>query len=284
MKAKRAVVLAVLLTLLAGCNFPAQEPRAAATEWAPATLSPLPSLTDAASATGSPAPAVGPNEPERPEEAILILEPGSGSSLTSPIHVAGIADPSFEQTLVVRVVFVDGSELVIQPVTIAADIGQRGPFEVDIPFTVSGTRQAFIQVYDLSARDGGVVHLASVGVTLTDAGPADIKAVEPHLEQIAIFQPVFGEVIEGGVVHVEGFGLGGFEQTLLIEVYDAGGNIVGSLPIIVNAPDLGLPGIFSGDVPYEAAVAGPGRIVVRDISPAFGGDSHLSSVEVTLEP
>ena len=34
-------------------------------------------------------------------------------------------------------------------------------------------------------------------------------------------------------------------------------------------------------VPFERP---PGRIVVRDGSPAFGGDVHLASVEVTLEP
>ncbi len=35
---------------------------------------------------------------------------------------------------------------------------------------------------------------------------------------------------------------------------------------------------------YTLAAAGPGRIIVHDISPAFGGDVHLSSVEVQLQP
>jgi hypothetical protein len=275
-----ASVLALSVILVA-CNPPAliqptasptlatTAPAIAAPTW---TLGPPTPVSDASS------------EPTRPEEAILILEPGNGSRVTSPIHVAGLADPTFEQTLVVRVVLVDGTEVIVQPVTIAADLGQRGPFSGEIPFVVGDERQAFIQVFAQSARDGGVTHLASVGVRLTPTGPEDIMLGEPHPEQIAIFEPSPGEMIQGGVAHVEGFGLGGFEQTLVVEVHDRNGSVVGSMPITVDAPDLGLPGIILADVPYTLAMAGPGRIVVRDISPAFGGDSHVSSVEVSLEP
>jgi hypothetical protein len=219
-----------------------------------------------------------------PEEAILILEPGPGSRLASPIHVAGIANPTFEQTIIVRIVLDDGTELMIHPLTIAADIGQRGPFEGDVEFAVSGERNALIQIYDQSARDGGIVHLASVGVTLLSEGPVEIVSVEPHPEAIVIDEPEFGAMVSGGVVHVEGIGLASFEQTLVIEVHDVEGNVVGSQPIIVSAPDWGFPGPFSADVPYEVSVEGPGRIVVIDPLPVFDGLGHISSVEITLAP
>lgn len=281
MKCGRMASVLALPVIMAACNPPALDqptvspapataaPAIAAPTW---TLSPPTSVSGASS------------EPTRPEEAILILEPGNSSRVTSPIRVAGLADPTFEQTLVVRVVLVDGAELVTQPVTIAADLGQRGPFSGEIPFVVEDERQAFIQVFAQSARDGGVTHLASVGVRLTPTGPEDIVPGKPQPEQIAIFEPAPGATIQGGVAHVEGFGLGGFEQTLVVEVHDQSGSVVGSMPITVDAPDLGLPGVILADVPYTLATAGPGRIVVRDISPAFGGDSHVSSVDVSLEP
>jgi hypothetical protein len=59
---------------------------------------------------------------------------------------------------------------------------------------------------------------------------------------------------------------------------------VGSSPAIVDAPAPGQPGGFIVDVPYAVNEAGPGRVVVRDVSPAFGGDVHLTSVEVDLRP
>ncbi len=267
----------ILLVLLAACNFPSPGLQSPTPTDSPTSPPPQASATIPL-ATSSPTPRM------ESEETILILEPGPGSRLTSPAHVAGIADPTFEQTLIVRIVFDDGSELTVHPLTIAADIGQRGPFAGDVQFAVSGERNALIQVYDQSARDGGIVHLASVGVILISEGPEEIVFVDPHSEAIVIDQPEFGATISGGVVHVEGFGLASFEQTLVIEVHDAEGNVVGSQPIIVSAPDWGFPGPFSADVPYEVAVEGPGRIVVIDPLPVFDGLGHISSVEITLAP
>lgn len=217
------------------------------------------------------------------EEAILILEPGSGSRVTSPVRVAGEADPTFEQNLVARIVDLDGQELATVPTTIGAELGQRGPFEFELPFEIAEEQQAFIQVYATSARDGGVTHLASVGVTLAPSGEEDVVPVTPHPERIVIDEPATADTISGGVVAVSGRGLASFEQTLIVELLDAEGEVIDSQPIIVDAPDLGQPGEFSTELSYTVAETTPARIVVRDPSPAFGGDVHLSSVEVTLE-
>jgi hypothetical protein len=122
---------------------------------------------------------------ELPEEAILILEPGPGSRVSNPLRVYGIANPTFEQNLVVALISEDGERLATVPAQIAADLGERGPFQVQVPF--EGEGQAFIQVYDASARDGGTVHLASVGVILVPSGQEDILTREPHAERIHNF-------------------------------------------------------------------------------------------------
>ncbi len=225
-----------------------------------------------------------PPTPELPDEAILILEPGAVSRVTSPVRVSGIADPAFEQTLVVRVVLDDGVEIAVQPVMIQAELGQRGPFSTEIPFVVPAERKATIQVLQQSARDGGTVHLASVPVVLTPLGPVEIRNRVVHSERIAILEPAPGAVVSGGVVRVEGVGVASFEQTLLVEVLDAQGNRLGAQAVILQGIELGVAGPFQTDVTYSLTTAGPGRILVRDISPAFGGDVHLSSVEVDLQP
>ncbi len=245
---------------------------------APSTAAPPTPPPTAAPATTTPL------EGTRPEEAILILQPGSGSRLTSPLQVAGVADPTFEQGLMVRILAMDGAELASQPATIDADVGQRGPFSAEVPFSTSGEQPALIQVYAASPRDGGLTHLSSVAVTLAAGGPVEIAAGGPHPESIAIRQPAPNATISGGVAHVAGFGLASFEGTLVILIYDSEGARVASQPVIVNAPEMGEPGPFSAEVPYTVSSSGPGRLVVRDLSPAFGGDVHLSSVEITLEP
>ena len=218
------------------------------------------------------------------EESIMILTPASGSRVTSPIHVSGVADPTFEQNLVVRVLQADGSLVTEAPTTIQTGAGQRGPFELDLTVNLATEQNIFIQVFATSPRDGGVTHLSSVGVTFTPTGPEDILNRTPYPEQIAITHPHTGDTLSGGNVQVMGFGLASFEQTLLVEVLDEDGDVVGSQPVTVAAPELGEPGPFQADIAYTVSVAGPGRIVVRDVSPAFGGDTHLSSVEVNLAP
>ena len=248
---------------------------------APAVATSAPTATSLPEATPTVTP---PPPPDLPEEAIVILEPGPVSRVTSPIRVSGIADPAFEQTLVVRVVLDDGMEVAVQPVMIQAELGQRGPFSTEVPFTISGERNAFIQVFQQSARDGGTLHLASVPVLLTPFGPAEIAVQALAPERIAIVQPQAGAVLSGGTARVEGIGVGGFEQTLLAEVLDAEGNRIGAQAVTLQGVEFGVPGPFAAEVPYTLAAAGPGRIIVRDISPAFGGDVHLSSVEVQLQP
>jgi hypothetical protein len=219
-----------------------------------------------------------------PEEAILILEPGPGSRLTSPLHLSGFADPTFEQNLGIQIILVDGTVLTTTSTTIQADVGERGPFSVDIPFSITGEQQASLQVFSTSARDGGLTHLSSVFVTLADSGPVIINPAVNSTEQITLYEPVLSQVVSGGVVHVKGFGWASFEQHLFIEIMNEDGLIIGNAPVTVNSPGSGIPGSFSADVPYTLTTPGPGRVVVHDPSPAFPGDVHLTSVEINLEP
>jgi len=252
----------------------------------PATVTAVPASpsvpTVAATATPS-ATLVQPADP-RGEEVIVISQPDNGSRVTSPVRIEGTADPTFEQNLGVRLLLDDGTVLTVVGTTIAADMGQRGDYALDLAFSVSEERQGFIQVFDASARDGGIRHLNSVAVTLLPSGVPEVRVAVPGPERIAIFQPAPGDTLNGGSVHVEGFALASFEQTLVIEVLDADGTVVGGGPVMVQAPDLGQPGPFSADIGYMIGAGGPGRVVVRDISPAHGGDSHLASVEITLRP
>lgn len=253
----------------------------------------------ACSLTGSPAPSATAEPPTLgpatattapsptavvPEEAILITEPGPGSRVLSPIHIAGMANTTFEQHLGVRLLLDDGSELARSSTIIQSEMGTRGPFALDLPFTLGAERPGFIQVFSDSPRDGGITHLASVGLLLAMSGPPDLRPGVVHPEDIQILQPAPGEAVRGGLLHVEGFGRAGFEQTLVIDILDVDGNIVATAPVTVESPDMGVPGPFRVDIYYTVTVEGPGRILVRDVSPAFGGDMHVASVEVTIGP
>lgn len=219
-----------------------------------------------------------------PEEAILILEPGPGSRVASPIHIEGMADSTFEQNLVVEILTADGTQLAVSPVTIQAELGQRGPFAIDIPVQASSEQPLFVQVSASSPRDGGITHLASVVVSIVGNGQVDIKVMEPRSEQIQVLSPAVGQTLQGGVAVVEGYGWASFEQTLVVELYDEQGRLLTMQPIIVQSPEMGQPGLFRAELAYTINTPGAGRIVVRDPSVAFAGDVHVASVEVRLEP
>jgi LysM repeat protein len=222
--------------------------------------------------------------PPQDQEAIVIEEPGPGSLVTSPMRISGISDPAQHQTLVARLLYEDGTVVFEQPVQIDAPLGQRGSYEAIVPFTISGERQAFVQMVIRSARDGRITHLSSVGVTLSDSGPAGIIRQEAQPARVTIYQPQTNSTISGGVATISGFGLASFEQTLLVEIHDAAGNTIAAEPVMVDAPALGQPGYFSINLPYSVDEAGHGRVVVRDPGAAFAGDVYVTSVEVMLQP
>jgi len=223
------------------------------------------------------------------DEAILILAPGAGSRLVGRVHVEGVADSTFEQALLVEVVaFGDAGETVLAsvPTTIEAELGARGPYSAEVIFetAAAGDMAGEVRVFASSPRDGGITHLASVPVTLAAGGAEDIRPGEMHPERILIVAPTPGQAVVGGVVHVEGIALATFEGTLVVEIYDVDGTLIGSSPTTVAAPDMGLPGPFAVDLAYTASAAWPARVVVRDPSPAFGQTVHLASVEIRIEP
>jgi len=222
--------------------------------------------------------------PQLTEEAIFIQQPACGSRVTSPVIVAGLADPTFEQTLVIRLLLDDGTQVAQISSIIQAEISQRGPFNGKLDFVITGERQAFIQVFTVSPRDGAITHLSSVGIILSESGPEEIRYAESRTEQIHITKPSSGDFISGGVVTVDGFGWAGFENTLVIELQDQDGNVIVGTPVTIAVQEMGQPGPFRATIPYAIATEGPARIVVRDISPAYGGDSHLSSIEINLAP
>ncbi len=234
--------------------------------------------------------------PTLPDDAILITEPGPLSEITSPVHIAGFADPTFEQNLVISIYDVDGNEIIRTSTTIQADVGARGAFSLDVPFSVASDQPGRIAVYDVSARDGGIVHLASAEVTLLASGSASIQPAPASAETITISEPTLLANVAGGLLRVSGFSEYFFEANLGVIVCGEGGSgaahqlcgtddnvlTVGSTTIL--SPEMGIPGPFNGEFIYILLAPVSARIVVFAASPRDGGLLHATSVMVMLAP
>jgi hypothetical protein len=100
-------------------------------------------------------------------ERLQINSPASGAFVTSPVSVAGVGQAVQHNQLGLRVRDQAGTEIGTGTASVSAQLGQRGPFSGSVTFTLSGgTQPGRIEVYDTSPRDGGLIHLSSVEVTL----------------------------------------------------------------------------------------------------------------------
>lgn len=238
-----------------------------------------------------------PPAPEPGVEAIVLAEPGANSMVVSPVHISGIASPTFEQNLVISISGEDGKEITRTSTTIQADAGQRGSFAADVAFTIDRTQAGRISVWDSSPKDGSLVHLSSVEITLLAAGDAALNAANAEkTESIQIDLPAQASEVSGGMIQISGKSDAVFENTLTVVLCGEGSdgvedplcgtknNILGMTTLNVVSPEAGQPGTFTGSISYTVSADVHGSLLIYSTSPRDGGILHLASRAVTLKP
>ena len=105
---------------------------------------------------------------QRPPERLQINSPASLSTVTSPISVSGIGQAVQHNELGLRVRDQSGAEIGVGNANVTGPLGQRGPFSGTVSYTLSGgTQPGRLEVFDTSPRDGGLINLSSVELTLS---------------------------------------------------------------------------------------------------------------------
>lgn len=100
---------------------------------------------------------------------ILVEQPLPGDAVSTPLRVRGTADV-FEAQLLVDVRTAGGTLLARRSVHASAGTGSRGGFDLRIPLTTTAQRLV-VRAYDRSPKDGSIVGLATVPVTLAAGTP-----------------------------------------------------------------------------------------------------------------
>lgn len=142
-----------------------------------------------------------PSPPDAADPSMILNAPMSGDTVTSPVHVAGLARV-FEAN--VRITVYGASGMVLEDTfTTAAEAGPAlAPFEADVPFTVVSEQAGCIRVWEESAMDGSPRNVVQVEVNLSpaaaeatptpapvtppDTGDAGLAASGPGLATVAI--------------------------------------------------------------------------------------------------
>ncbi|HET7035983.1 MAG TPA: Gmad2 immunoglobulin-like domain-containing protein, partial [Thermomicrobiaceae bacterium] len=97
--------------------------------------------------------------------AILIEGPLLGATVASPAHVFGSANV-FEAQFVVQLQDAQGTVLKEMQAHATSGTGQRGTFDLQVPFSVSASQPGKIVAFELSAKDGSKINEVTVPVTL----------------------------------------------------------------------------------------------------------------------
>jgi hypothetical protein len=101
-------------------------------------------------------------------ERIQINSPAALSLLLSPVTVTGVGRATQHNELGLRVRDEGGTEIGTGTANVSGALGARGPFSGTISYTLATvTQPGRIEVYDTSPRDGNLIHLSSVDVTLS---------------------------------------------------------------------------------------------------------------------
>lgn len=95
---------------------------------------------------------------------VLVETPAPGDVVTSPFRLAGSSN-TFEATFQYALVAADGSELAASFGTATCGTGCRGTFAVKVAYDAP-PGEATLRVFEYSAKDGSVVNLIEIPVTL----------------------------------------------------------------------------------------------------------------------
>lgn len=97
--------------------------------------------------------------------AIMVESPAVGDSIKSPVRIWGTAN-TFEATFQVNIVDADGRVIADQFVTATSGSGDRGTFDVKVPFSISRSQRGALIVFEYSAKDGSKINIVEIPLGL----------------------------------------------------------------------------------------------------------------------
>lgn len=203
------------------------------------------------------------------DAVVLIAENygGSGTFISLVPVLAGADGPVVGQSVLLGDRVQVKSEG-IQNGTVQISLLTHGPDDPECCPSVSETR-----TYEYRPEEG----LVLMGVTSQTANGIERK--------IVIDAPAAGSEVSSPMTLKGSVSVAPFENNLVISLFDAKGTKVASLPLMVNAAEMGGPGTFETQVDLAAAgvPAGQVRVEVADQSPADGSPLALAAVYATYK-
>ncbi|MFH8250328.1 Gmad2 immunoglobulin-like domain-containing protein [Microbacterium sp. B2969] len=238
-------------------------------------------LASCASGTGGASPSSSPAStgsttatpsatPSDAEPAIAIDAPADDATVSVPFEATGTAD-TFEAALTVDVLDQEGFTMCVRHIMATSGSGTPGTWTAILAFPPEeDPLPVTVRAYTLSPKDGAMTDLVTRNITVSTDRP-DIIMTSPTCGQV---YPTGGLIFLLGTAKL-------FEAALTVELRDAGGTAVVSVP--VTAEECCVESQFSSKLTVPADLA-PGLydVVAYSLSPADGSIQNEFTVQIQV--
>lgn len=212
-------------------------------------------------------------DPTVNQQTITIAAPTAGTTLTNPFELRGSTNQyPFQGQLVYRVLDGQGNQVGRGPFAVVGQLGSASTFAVAGTYLVSADGPGTVEIAEVSAADGTIIAIDSVGVNLLQDPPGYTIIIDDPLPFTSVSSPV---EIRGKINDRP------FEGRLNYRIVDAAGKEL-SAGFIESRGQVGQVNIYDDFAEFEVTRDGPGRIELYDIRPADGAVFTIASVNVWL--
>jgi len=301
----------MLLGLLVGCGFPGGSinlpflgPQASASPSAsampgvnpggtvaPAAPSPVPTDTPmpipaavTPASLNSPTPTATP-ELDVTNMLLRIAVPGPMSIVVSPIDFVVYISPDFTGSTRIQLLGEDGRELYNKSFRTFSNIDNATTrVEEKVKFEIHALAE--IGRLQISTVDqfGRMQAFNSVRLLLLSMGDQQVTPPYPSTERVVLRTPRMSDEVSGGILAVQGEIQPINDTPVLMELYDAQGNVMGAR-ILALLPADGKYQEFNTTVLYKTSQQQvPARLMIRQVDDRINGLAYLYSVALQVSP
>lgn len=236
------------------------------------TRTPSPTITPTASDTP---------RPEIPLAAIRIQRPAPLSRVTSPLEVNAVLETGAGGVYRLELLGEDGRLLTRQVLEYS---GVRVNTSVNLEFEIPGVAETGrLQVYTLD-QFGRFIALSSSNVILMSVGQDEYNTSADLRERVFIQRPDPEDLIVGGSLSIFGKAWPNETEPLLVELIAENGAVVGQRLVSVQAQEGEDYGIFEAEIPYQVNEPTPVRLTIYEDIDRIPGKTHISTLEIILNP
>ena len=162
--------------------------------------------------------------------------------------------------------------------------GERVNTSLNLNFEIPGVAETGrLQVFT-EDESGRIIALSSSNIILMSVGRAEYNPPGELLERILIVQPTAEDVLLGGSLNVLGKALPTEDEPLLMELIAPNGAVVGQRLVAVAAEPGEVYGTFSAEIPYQINEPTQVRLTISEDIDRIPGKTHITTLEITINP